>query len=160
MCVLSDYTLRKRLHELFTDSTAQQEFVNPASVDIRIGQWLKYENETQYDLLADGPYTLAPKEFVLVSTYEHLMVPKDLAVELKLKSSRAREGFDHSLAFWFDPGWDGIGTMEIENKNRLKPLVLEYGMRFAQIIVHKLDVPVLKPYQGRYQNASSVEAAK
>lgn len=88
------------------------------------------------------------------------MVPNDLAVELKLKSSRAREGFDHSLAFWFDPGWDGIGTLEIHNMNRLQTLTLEYGMRFAQIIVHKLDVPVTNPYAGRYQNATSVEAAK
>lgn len=88
------------------------------------------------------------------------MVPNDLAMELKLKSSRAREGFDHSLAFWFDPGWSGVGTMEIHNMNRLQSLTLTYGMRFAQCIYHKLDVPVTTAYQGRYQNATSVEAAK
>lgn len=160
MCVLSDVTLHERLHELFYYPDEQRELVNPASVDIRIGQYLKYEDESQWDLLSQGPYLLRPKEFVLVSTYEHLMVPNDLAVELKLKSSRAREGFDHSLAFWFDPGWDGIGTLEVHNMNRYKSLILERGMRFAQIIVHKLDRPVEKGYSGRYQNATSVEAAK
>lgn len=158
MCVLSDYSLHERLHELIL--VPDHKLVNPASVDIRIGQFLKFENETTWDLIEQGPYQLAPKEFVLVGTYEHLLVPVDLAVELKLKSSRAREGFDHSLAFWFDPGWSGVGTMEIHNMNRLKNLEVSYGLRFAQIIVHKLDKPALYPYDGRYQNAKTVEAAK
>lgn len=158
MCVLSDFTLHERLHELIKQP--DHALVNPASVDIRIGQYLKYETETIWNLLVQGPYTLQPKEFVLVSTYEHLLVPLDLAVELKLKSSRAREGFDHSLAFWFDPGWDGIGTLEVHNMNRFQALELSYGLRFAQIIVHKLDRPVVSAYDGRYQHATSVEAAK
>lgn len=158
MCVLSDFTLHERLHELI--KSPDHALVNPASVDIRIGQYLKYETETTWDLIAQGPYTLQPKEFVLVSTYEHLLVPLDLAVELKLKSSRAREGFDHSLAFWFDPGWDGVGTLEVHNMNRFQVLELSYGLRFAQIIVHKLDRPVIQAYAGRYQHATSVEAAK
>lgn len=88
------------------------------------------------------------------------MVPRDLAVELKLKSSRAREGFDHSLAFWFDPGWDGVGTLEVHNMNRYTSLELSYGLRFAQLVIHKLDRPVIQGYNGRYQHATSVEAAK
>lgn len=158
MCVLSDTTLRQRIHELILqpDST----LINPASIDIRVGQYLKYEHESTWDLLVQGPYILQPKEFVLVSTLEHLMVPNDLAMELKLKSSMARLGFDHSLAFWFDPGWSGIGTMEIHNMNRLQSLTLTYGVRFAQCIYHMLDQPVTNAYQGRYQNATNVEAAK
>lgn len=158
MCVLSDTTLRNRIHELIKDP--DPSLINPASIDIRIGRHLKYEHESTWDLSTQGPYTLQPKEFVLVSTYEYLMVPDDLAMELKLKSSMARQGFDHSLAFWFDPGWSGIGTMEVHNMNRLQPLTLTYGTRFAQCIYHKLDHPVTNAYQGRYQNATSVEAAK
>lgn len=159
MCVLSDYSLHERLHQFFKDPDEQHQFVNPASVDIRIGAHLKYEDETQWDLTKSA-YVLKPKEFVLISTYEHIMVPHDCAVELKLKSSRAREGFNHSLAFWVDPGWTGILTMEVMNVNNTRTLVVEYGMAFAQIIVHKLDTPVLRPYVGRYQGATSVEAAK
>ena len=159
MCVLSDSTLHSRLAELFLNHTEQHQFVNPASVDIRIGANLKYSDESQWDLTKE-PYIMMPKEFVLISTYEHIMVPVDCAVELKLKSSRAREGFDHSLAFWVDPGWDGILTMEVHNMNQHRMLKVEYGMRFAQIIVHKLDKPVEVAYNGRYQHANSVEAAK
>lgn len=157
MCVLSADTLHKRLHEFIKEP--DHNLVNPASVDIRIGTQLKYEDDSVHDL-TKAPYVLAPKEFVLVSTYEHLMVPLDCAVELKLKSTRARQGYDHSLAFWFDPGWDGIGTFEISNNYRYRSIALEYGMRFAQIIVHKLDVPLVEGYSGRYQHATSVEAAK
>lgn len=163
MCVLSDYSLHERLHQFFKNPDEQHKFVNPASVDIRIGQHVKYEDGVEpCDLIgvAAGAYIMQPKEFVLVSTYEHIMVPVDCAVELKLKSSMARLGFDHSLAFWIDPGWDGILTMEIHNMNRTRTLELKYGMRFAQIVVHKLDMPVLYPYEGRYQHATSVEAAK
>lgn len=157
--ILSDTTLHQRLHELIGDP--DHELVNPASVDIRIGRYVKYEDSMEpWDLLTDGPYILQPKEFVLVDTYETLMVPIDLAVELKLKSSRAREGFNHSLAFWFDPGWCGVGTMEIENICRIKSLTLTHALRFAQIIVHKLDRPAQKPYAGKYQHAIAVEAVK
>lgn len=158
MTVLSDLSLHERLGELILEP--DHSLVNPASVDIRIGRYVKREWSQQWDTVKDGPYRLRPGEFVLASTYEHLMVPRDLAVELKLKSSRAREGFNHSLAFWFDPGWSGIGTMEISNLNRAKTLVLEYGMRFAQIIVHTLDRPASHTYDGRYRNATSVETAK
>lgn len=160
MCILSDTTLHERLYQFFADAEGQREFVNPASVDIRIGQHLEYEDGVVWDLIKQGPYTMAPKEFVLASTYEHIMVPIDCVVELKLKSTLARKGFDHSLAFHVDPGWDGILTMEIHNMNRLRPLTLEYGQRFAQIIVYKLDKPAANPYSGRYQNATSVETAK
>lgn len=157
MCILSDRTLHARIHEFIRDPDLA--LINPASIDIRIGSDLKYEDDTIFNLKL-APYRLEPKEFVLVSTYEYIMVPLDCAVELKLKSTRARQGFDHSLAFWIDPGWQGILTMEIHNSNRLKALELVYGMRFAQIIVHKLDRPVLQPYTGRYQNAGGVEAPK
>lgn len=157
MCILSDTTLRQRIHELIKEP--DMGLINPASIDIRIGAQLKYEDDSTYDL-TKGPYLLQPKEFVLVSTYEHLMVPNDLVIELKLKSSRARQGFDHSLAFHFDPGWDGYGTLEVHNMNRYRSLTLEYGLRFAQIIVHTLDVPCTSPYQGRYQGATSVESVK
>lgn len=158
MCILSDTTLHERLHEFIKEP--DHTMVNPASIDIRIGQTLQFEDDSIWNFGEHGPYTLVPKEFVLVATYEYIMVPLDCAVELKLKSSRARQGFDHSLAFWIDPGWSGVLTMEVTNNNRLKNLILEYSWRFAQIIVHKLDRPVAQPYSGRYQGATSVEAAK
>lgn len=157
MCILSDQTLRERIHEFIREPDL--ELINPASIDIRIGANVKYEDDTIFDLRLE-PYRLEPKEFVLVSTYEHIMVPLDCAMEFKLKSTRARQGFDHSLAFWIDPGWNGVLTMEIHNMNRLKALELHYGMRFGQVILHKLDYPATTPYAGKYQHAGGVEGPK
>ena len=143
--------------------------INPASIDIRVGNELYIEvasGKTQKVSInsssEDEPYIIQPGEFFLAGTYEKLHVPRNCAVELKLKSSRARAGWDHSLAFWFDPGWNGYGTMEIKNITRYTPLPIWKKMRFAQIIVHRLTTTVKEDqaYQGRYQGAESVETFK
>jgi deoxycytidine triphosphate deaminase len=83
-----------------------------------------------------------------VPTLEWLMVPNGYAVELKLKSSCARQGYDPSMAVWLDPGWCGVGTMGIRNATRFTPLPMECGMRLAQIVVHQLDQPAVRPHRG------------
>lgn len=158
--ILSDVTLLKMLPDLIKEPNA--ELVNPASIDIRIGMNAKFDSSIgliDVPLVANRNYEVKSHQFVLVETLEHLMVPNGFAVELRLKSTIARQGFNHSLAFWFDPGWDGIGTMEIYNQ-RMTSLQIYQGMKFAQIIVHKLDHKAVHPYQGRYQNAKAVESAK
>ncbi len=137
-------------------------FVNPASIDIRVGVTMLRHGpcrSLEIDLTSyaeSTPWQLRPGEFALVSTLERIRVPIAYAVDLRLKSSRAREGYDHSLAFWFDPGWDGVGTMEIKNVGDYS-LPLWTGLRIAQIIVHVLDAPCTHPYSGRYQGATKVE---
>lgn len=161
MTILSDSTLLKMLPELIKSYT-DKDLVNPASIDIRLGLNAKFDSP---DGLVDVPlcinkkYEVKPHQFVLVETLEHLTVPNGYAVELRLKSTIARMGFNHSLAFWFDPGWDGIGTMEIYNQ-RMTSLYIYPVMKFAQIIVHKLDKKAVKPYNGKYQGAQLVESAK
>lgn len=140
--------------------------VNPASIDIRVGLDLQYHDRHRGWVLMPlghyheySPYHMNPGEFFLVSTLERIQVPIEYALDLRLKSSRAREGYNHSLAFWFDPGWAGIGTMELTNiGNRSLPLYP--GLRIAQVIIHLLDAPCSKPYRGKYQGAGGAEVAK
>ena len=167
--ILSHQTLIKRLPELLP-LHSDVSMVNPASIDIRVGMKCRVYNCVAFggqgrwaDVCLDGtgkenPGWIVPGEFWLVPTYETLAVPLDLAMELKLKSSRAREGYNHSLAFWFDPGWYGVGTMELSTLAGRIPIF--YGMKIAQIIYHKLDEPCDKPYEGKYHNATSVEQSK
>lgn len=159
MCVISDTTLVKMLDQFV--SPADYEMVNPASIDIRIGAEALREDPLIPRLWKriSTPCIVMPGEFILVETYETLMVPQGYAVEMKLKSSIARQGFNHSLAFWFDPGWSGIGTLEIQNISK-HPQELLYQMRFAQLIIHKLDQPATNLYSGKYQNARTVELSK
>jgi deoxycytidine triphosphate deaminase len=140
--------------------------VNPASIDIRLGETILIEDPDSDNMRPvqlkgrSERYMLAPGQFVLASTLERIRVPIDMALELKLKSSIARGRYNHSLAFWFDPGWDGIGTLELMNVSQFRYRPLEYGMRIGQIIYHTLDEPCAKPYAGKYQGATTVEAAK
>lgn len=165
--ILSKPELLVRLTDIFGHD--EYELVNPASVDIRLGSSMKKEARNSYwknvDLFTfteHCPYILYPGEFCLISTYEKIKVPLDIAMELKLKSTRARQGFDHSLAFWIDPGWDGYLTMEVKNITQFTPLAIWYGMRFGQAILHKLTKPLQfhEAYMGKYQYAPGVENAK
>ena len=144
-----------------------EKLVNPASYDIRVGLNLMQEGsgggwKKIYigDLKENHPYWLGPGDFVLIETLETLTVPNGFAMECKLKSSLARQGLNHSLAFWFDPGWYGVGTLEISNVSKQQRIPIWYGMPIVQCIWHRLTGDAERPYQGRYQDATGVELAK
>ena len=161
MTILCDRDLKLLMQDGLIQNP-DYSLVNPASIDIRLGAKVYRElghGDFQALRIDDG-LVVAPGEFVLISTYEYICVPNGYAMDLRLKSSTARLGWDHSLAFWVDPGWKGVLTMEIRNVLRYNSLTLTPGMRFAQAIVHMLSGPSDIPYQGRYQFATSVEAAK
>lgn len=157
--ILCDRDLRALLPLLIRDPDAA--LVNPASIDIRVGHTILRETGTgemseEFEIAEDGEI-FRPGDFALVPTFEYITVPNGYAVDLRLKSTIAREGWDHALAFWVDPGWRGNLTMEIRNVRKRTNLRLLGGMRFAQIIVHKLSGLADKPYAGRYQGATGAQ---
>ncbi len=139
------------------------DMVNPASLDIRVGR--RYIREVGHgrwerEPLPEAGLKVEPGDFLLVDTLESFAVPNGYAMALYLKSSTARRGWDHSLAFWVDPGWTGVLTMEVKNVLQYNPLTLRTGQRFAQAVIHKLSGPSARPYDGRYNGATGVEEAK
>ena len=162
--ILCDSSLRRMLPQLVREP--DYSLVNPASVDIRVGAELMRETGADAEkigwsrVLLQNVYFLDPGELVLVSTEEHLMVPNGYAMEIRLKSTAAREGYDQALAAWFDPGWSGVGTLEIRNGRRYRPLPLYRGLLIAQFVIHKLDGLSENVYDGKYNHATTVEAAK
>lgn len=190
--ILSDGTLLSLLPQLIK-TNLDESLVNPASIDIRIGNKLLFEMTPPHshypafiplpnmgvssyttpwqtpsnfwiqDISGynkEVPFWIQPGTFFLAETLEHIHVPNGYCMELKLKSSRAREGYNHSLAFWVDPGWDGILTMELQNITNLHQLPVYPGLKIAQLIYHKMDAPAIKPYEGKYQNSNSVSASR
>jgi dCTP deaminase len=187
--ILSDGTLLSLLPQLIK-TNLDESLVNPASIDIRIGEWIMLESTPPYshtfdilnkgyttisspwkstnnffkynigDKTKDNPQWIYPGTFFLAETMEHIHVPNGYCMELKLKSSRAREGYNHSLAFWVDPGWDGVLTMELQNITQNHALPIYPGLKIAQLIYHKMDAPAIKPYEGKYQNSNSVSASR
>ena len=76
-----------------------------------------------------------------------------VAGQLALKSSRAREGIEHLMAGYIDPGYEGRLTLELVNARVLHPVPLWPGMRIPQIVFHKMSLLPNNDYSvtGRYQ---------
>src|SRR5258708_39494705 len=152
------------LPQLIPNANERDEaLVNSASIDIRFGRDIIQEIGPDQFIevkIPDEGIWLEPGEFILINTYERISVPNGYAVSMYLKSSTARKGINHLLAFWADPGWDGYLTMEIKNELRYTKRLIKPGMKVGQIVVEKLNGLSAKPYAGKYQNAASVEGAK
>ncbi len=147
--VLGDLSLWKLLNDLIRDP--DPDLVSSASIHVRVGPEMRLEvgpdDWRAVDLTA-GPVHLQPGDFALVPTLEWLMVPNGYAVELKLGSSHARQGYEQT-AVWLDPGWCGTATLRIRNATRYTPLPMERGMLLTQLVVHQLDQPAVRPWRAR-----------
>lgn len=144
--------------------------VNPCSLDVRLGPTILFETQLETDLQEisifdtsqESPYFMAPGEFLLAATLERITVPDNCAVQFMLKSSRAREGLEHSMAGFADSGFCGVLTLELSNIRRFHPVPIWYGMRIGQLIVHRMaEVPrITYASRGHYQNDGKVQQSK
>jgi len=151
-------------------SPFQGELVNPASLDVRLGENLLVELPTTVSMMPfsiaghtqEKPFMLQPHEFVLAETMEEFQLPDCVAGQLALKSSRAREGIEHLLAGYIDPGYQGRLTLELQNARSMHAVPLWPGMRIAQIVFHKMSMLPGQSYAvtGRYQGDTAVQGSK
>jgi len=147
------------------------DLINPASLDVRLGDSLLIESAQTRDLVPyplskhteDNPYELRPGQFCLAQTMEVFNLPNDVAAQFMLKSSRAREGLEHLMAGYCDPGWHGsVLTLELHNSRQLWPQLLWPGMRVGQVIFHLMVEHPARSYAttGRYNMDQSVQSSK
>lgn len=141
----------------------EPELINPTSLDFRLGFTAledtkegflpigSFKNHTK-----DNPYILEPNQFLLASTYEYFDLPPNMSGEIKLKSSRARDGLSHALAGWVDPGFHGILTLEIKNYSTQQKIPIYPGLRIGQIVFHTHFLPEEDYSQGRYAGKNKV----
>ena len=101
--ILNDVKLR----EMFTELVGHDDvsLINPASIDLRVGWTLKTIEKFPISIdFHDGyfsktnPYQLPPGSNMLVATMETVTIPNGYVGMIFLKSSRAREGYNHALA--------------------------------------------------------------
>ena len=162
-----DHQIRQLCRERGLVEPFMPEMVNPASIDVSLGSTILREGNAGEDRwvqedIVNGVYSLQPGEFVLAHTAELVRVPNDLECVFNLKSSRGREGFDHLMAAYIDPGFTGRVTLELVNVNRNHRLALEHGMRIGQLRFARLDAIPTRSYAvtGRYQGDNSVQTSK
>ena len=143
------------------------KLVNPASLDVRLGSLIMIESAESMDLVPlsidratpEKPYELVPGQFVLAETMERFDLPERVAGQFALKSSRAREGLEHLLAGWIDPGFNGSRlTLELKNARQLQRIPLWPGMRIGQIVFMRMSDKPLVSYRevGNYNNCLHV----
>jgi dCTP deaminase len=168
--ILADWQIRSRCAGGMI-TPFDPALVNPASLDVRLGDTLLIESAQSPELVPyplhkhsqDDPYELRPGQFCLADTVEVFHLPDDIAGEFRLKSSRAREGLDQALAVWLDPGWHGsVLTMELRNNRQLWPQLLWPGMKIGQIVFHLMaERPVVSYARtGRYNGDLAAMASK
>lgn len=169
--ILPDHELRRLCTEEAMVVPFDPELLNPASLDVTLGNHLMVEvgHTSELQLLEIGhhtqanPYLLAPGEFVLAETREIFNLPDHVAAQFVLKSSRAREGLEHLLAGYCDPGWHGSRlTLELHNSRRLHNVALWPGMKIGQMVFHSLAGRPERSYAvtGRYNGDLNVTASR
>jgi dCTP deaminase len=171
MSILCDAEIRALCERGFLVQPYLAELVNPASIDVRLGTNLLVEKIGHHRMepyslegfTQEMPFYLAQGRFVLAETMETFNVPDDYAGQFALKSSRAREGFEHLMAGYIDPGFHGSKlTLELCNARRYHPLVMWPGMRIGQIVWHRMSRVPAHSYRhvGRYNNDPKVQRSK
>lgn len=180
-----------RLVELVEDGVinADPENINGASIDVTLGNVFKFESpfnhlgnvlhepkdldlekqSVQFDIVhldIDGcpKIYLYPGTYCLAETKEVFNLPNNIAAEYKLKSSMARNGLNHLLAGWCDPGFhNSTLTLELHNVNQHHAIMLKPGMKIGQIIFYEVDpVPEEASYKtkGQYNNQKGAQESK
>ena len=169
--ILSDKSILKMLREgSLRISPVQEEQIQPASVDIRLGNTfsivedsptgiLTLNEEIRYKTITTDRYLLLPGQFVLATTMETIQLPNDLTAFVEGRSSLGRLGLFIQNAGWVDPGFAGEITLELFNANRCA-IELCAGRRVGQLVFARMDCPALHPYSRKYQNQKGATGSR
>ncbi len=160
--ILSDKAILERLENgTLSISPLEREQVQPASVDIRLGNTfsviedspsgvITMRQEIAYKTLQSDAYVLLPGQFILASTMEYFVLPGDLTAFVEGRSSLGRMGLFIQNAGWVDPGFEGEITLELFNANRCA-IELRAGRRVGQLVFARMEGAATRPYRGKYQ---------
>ncbi|MBQ9947385.1 MAG: dCTP deaminase [Oscillospiraceae bacterium] len=169
--ILSDRTIMQMLEEgTLGISPLNKEQIQPASVDIRLGDTfsivedtssgiISLESEIRYKTIKTDTYLLLPGQFVLATTMEYFSLPDDLTAFVEGRSSLGRMGLFIQNAGWVDPGFKGEITLELFNANRCA-IELKAGRRVGQLVFAEMDKPALNPYNGKYQGQTGATGSR
>ena len=169
--ILSDRTIMQMLEEgTLGISPINKEQIQPASVDIRLGDTfsivedtssgiISLASEIRYKTIKTDTYLLLPGQFVLATTMEYFSLPDDLTAFVEGRSSLGRMGLFIQNAGWVDPGFKGEITLELFNANRCA-IELKTGRRVGQLVFAKMDKPALNPYNGKYQGQTGATGSR
>lgn len=168
--ILSDRTIRACIinNKLIDSEQSRRcvcdidEQIQPASLDITLGNTfsrisnvsnggvIKFDSPVEYTTTKRDSYTLLPKQFVLATTNEYIVLPDNITAFVEGRSSIGRIGLFIQNAGWVDPGFEGQITLELFNASEWA-IELKAGTRVGQLVFAKMDGFAMNPYRGKYQ---------
>lgn len=178
--ILNDTELLKLASNI---SPFDPRYVNPASIDLRLGHtiraprwywqpvlwrlayhlgWPQWTDDIEFDT-----YLLKPRQFVLCSSLEITRIPDDMIAILFSKSSTGRRGIEHLHAGYGDPGFGdnerggADWTWELLNVAPW-PNLLEAGKPLMQLVFARLVGRPQRTYRetGKYNEQVGPTKAK
>lgn len=141
--LLHDEEIKRYCQDYGMVSPFDEALLNPASLDLRLGTRIMTEQRFSRtfsmcnirNCTKENPYLLEPGEFVLAETIEIFKMPEDISSIFHLKSTRAREGYEHSHAGFAECSWHGSRlTLELKNNLRYSSLPLYPGLLIGQML--------------------------
>ena len=154
--ILPDHTLAKWASGGGIDPY-DETHINPASIDLCMGMEIIELMSSKRMSIRETGLLVVPGNPILATTFEYIKIPSEYAGVLYLKSSPAREGLDHALAGFVDPGFEGELTMELHAH---RPVYLEYKQPVVQLVLYRMESEPHVLYQGKYQGQRGPTAAK
>lgn len=169
--ILSDRTILNMMEKgSLTITPLEKQQVQPASVDIRLGNTFSIvedtpsgivtlEKEVRYKTITADTYLLLPGQFVLATTMEYVSLPDHITAFVEGRSSLGRMGLFIQNAGWVDPGFEGEITLELFNANRCA-IELCSGRRIGQLVFARMDQAAIHPYNGKYQKQKGATGSR
>lgn len=126
------------------------ETINPASIDLRWSGRARIfvppalcdfgGNEGWSDIKEFGELRLIPGFLYLLDSREYVSIPTTCVGWLALKSSMGRKGLEHLHAGFFDPGFHGTATLEVEVRAP-EALTIVKGQKIIQMALAECYEP-------------------
>jgi dCTP deaminase len=132
----------------------EEQNLTPNGYDVTIAEILVPTSDERH---REGTVTIPPMTLFVIGTKEYLEVPSDLVGEIWIRTTWVRKGILSSFGR-IDAGFHGNLTFSALNASA-KPIELQIGERFAQVVFEELRSLPKKAYKdrsGNYQGQTGI----
>lgn len=121
--------------------------LQPASYDLRIGDTaLRSGDVAETDVAQARSLVLNAGQFALITTYESVKMPADIAGHIGVRSYYTRKGLILLAGLQIDPGFDGHLVLGVYNASPRR-LTLDHMATFCTVEFHRLAMAAQAPYE-------------
>ena len=125
-----------------------EDCLEPSSYDMRVGNKAVVSGkDKEIDVKKEQGVVIHPGEFAIITTFENVKMPPDIAGHIGVKSYYTRKGLILLAGLQIDPGFGGVLVLGVYNAAPRR-LTLDYLSSFCTVEFHQLSSPVEKPYEG------------